>query len=267
MLRKKTFTDNQFEQKSDAFNLSISDLMAGILAIFVLALSYFILNFGQANAQLTQNTEKREELLKEIKEEMKNYNIIVEIDQKKGVLTLPDGILFEEGAIEPNEKGKRVIIILREILLKTLTSEKYKGAIETIFIEGHTDNTKVSPFNPYYKSNWELSVKRAIATWDLLCGENENTSTVLIGDKDGNTQEEKQEKNSLAGLKNKNGESIFSCSGYADTRKIKENDTEENRKANRRIDLRFNIAPPTKEEQEIIQDIKRDYIKYKDPGK
>ena len=42
MLRKNKFTDNQFEQKSDAFNLSISDLMAGILAIFILALSYFI---------------------------------------------------------------------------------------------------------------------------------------------------------------------------------------------------------------------------------
>ena len=148
MLRKNKFADNQFEQKSDAFNLSISDLMAGILAIFILALSYFILNFGQANAQLTQNAEKREELLQEIKKEMKRYDITVTVIEKEGILRLPDGILFEKGEIEPNEKGKRVIIKLREILYKTLTSEKYKDAIETIFIEGHTDNTPESKYNP-----------------------------------------------------------------------------------------------------------------------
>ena len=116
MLRRYKFNESQYEQKSDAFNLSISDLMAGILAIFILALSYFILNFGQASAQLTQNNIKRADLLKEIKEEMKRFEIPVEIDQKKGVLTLPDGILFEAGKIEPNEKGKQVIIKLREIL-------------------------------------------------------------------------------------------------------------------------------------------------------
>ncbi len=266
MLRRNKFTDNQFEQKSDAFNLSISDLMAGILAIFILALSYFILNFGQANAQLTQNAEKREKLLQEIKYEMKNkHNINVTIFEKEGILRLPDGILFEKGEIEPNEGGKRVIVKLREILYKTLTSVKYKDAIETIFIEGHTDNTPVSKNNPKYKTNWELSAKRAIATWTLL-GELKETE-------DENVKEEnktERNKKTLANLVNKNGERIFSCSGYADTRKIRENDTEENRKANRRIDLRFNIAPPTKEEQEfvqdinIVQDIKKEYEKYKD---
>lgn len=261
MLRKNKFTDNQFEQKSDAFNLSISDLMAGILAIFVLALSYFILNFGQANAQLTQNNIKRADLLKEIQEEMKKLEIPVEIDQKKGVLTLPDGILFEKGEIEPNERGKDVILKLREILYKTLNREKYKGAIETVFIEGHTDNTPVSPYNPRYKSNWELSVKRAISTWNLLSGEEEKVATDRLSDKSGNTRKEKQEKISLAELKNKNGESIFSCSGYADTRGIKENDTEENRKANRRIDLRFNMAPPTEEDQEIVKFIRKQLSK------
>lgn len=205
MLRRNKFTDNQFEQKSDAFNLSISDLMAGILAIFILALSYFILNFGQANAQLTQNAEKREKLLQEIKYEMKNkHNINVTIFEKEGILRLPDGILFEKGEIEPNEGGKRVIVKLREILYKTLTSVKYKDAIETIFIEGHTDNTPVSKNNPKYKTNWELSAKRAIATWTLL-GELKETE-------DENVKEEnktERNKKTLANLVNKNGERIF----------------------------------------------------------
>ena len=263
MLRKNNFADNQFEQKSDAFNLSISDLMAGILAIFILALSYFILNFGQANAQLTQNAEKREKLLQEIKNEMKKqHNINVTVLEKEGILRLPDGILFEKGEIEPNEDGKRVIVKLREILYKTLTSEKYKDAIETIFIEGHTDNTPVSDSNPEYKNNWELSAKRAIATWTLL-GELKETEDENI------KKENKTEKNkkTLANLENKNGEKIFSCSGYADTRRIKDNDTEDNKRSNRRIDLRFNIATPTNEELEIILDIKKDYTKNKESDK
>lgn len=41
------------EQDGGTFNLSISDLMAGLLAIFILALSYFILNFSQNTAKLT----------------------------------------------------------------------------------------------------------------------------------------------------------------------------------------------------------------------
>ena len=261
MLRRYKFNESQYEQKSDAFNLSISDLMAGILAIFILVLSYFILNFGQASAQLTQNNIKRADLLKEIKEEMKRFEIPVEIDQKKGVLTLPDGILFEAGKIEPNEKGKQVIIKLREILYKTLNREEYKGAIETIFIEGHTDNTPVSPYNPEYKSNWELSAKRAIATWILLSGEEEKTNKEIVSERNGNLQKETSDRNVLANLKNKNGESIFSCSGYADTRGIKNNDTEENRKANRRIDLRFNMAPPSEEDQEIIKFIRKSLSK------
>lgn len=261
MLRKNKFTDNQFEQKSDAFNLSISDLMAGILAIFILALSYFILNFGQANAQLTQNAVKREELLQEIKKEMKKHDITVTVIEKEGILRLPDGILFEKGKIEPNEKGKLVIIKLREILYKTLTSKKYKDAIETVFIEGHTDDTPVSESNPEYKTNWELSAKRAIATWTLL-GELKETE-----DKDIEENKTEVNKKTLADLVNKNGEKIFSCSGYADTRRIKDNDTEDNKRSNRRIDLRFNIATPTNEELEIIRDINNDYTKNRESDK
>ena len=74
-------------------------------------------------------------------------------------------------------------------------------------------------------------------------------------------------KKTLADLVNKNGEKIFSCSGYADTRRIKENDTEDNKRSNRRIDLRFNIATPTNEELEIIRDINKDYTKNRESDK
>ena len=52
-MRRIIYRDNDIPQ--DTFTVSISDLMSGLLAIFILVLSYFILNFSQATAQLTQN--------------------------------------------------------------------------------------------------------------------------------------------------------------------------------------------------------------------
>ena len=69
MLKKKV-TPNQQQGKSDAFNTSISDLMAGMLAVFILALCYFMINFGQITAErkealdkVTHSNEIRKKLL------------------------------------------------------------------------------------------------------------------------------------------------------------------------------------------------------------
>lgn len=49
-------------------------------------------------------------------------------------------------------------------------------------------------------------------------------------------------------LTNSRGDPIFSCSGYAETRPIKDNgldpDSAAGRAANRRIDIRFVMMPP-----------------------
>ena len=108
-----------------------------------------------------------------------------------------------------------------------LDKEHYKNAVETIFIEGHTDNVDIK--TPEFPSNWELSTQRAINTWKLMY----------------------QEGPALDEEKNNNGEPIFSCSGYADTRPIADNDTEEGRQANRRIALRFTMMPPVDQSKEV----------------
>ena len=58
-------------------------------------------------------------------------------------------------------------------------------------------------------------------------------------------------------MKNKNGEPLFSCSGYADTRPISGNDTEEGRQENRRIDLRFTMIPPADENLKIVDELSK----------
>ena len=75
--------------------------------------------------------------------------------------------------------------------------------VETVFIEGHTDNVDIH--TDEFPSNWELSTKRAINTWNLMRGD------VPELDRD----------------KNANEQPIFSCSGYADTRPIVDDEYDE----------------------------------------
>lgn len=210
------------EGEENPFIISISDLMAGLLTIFMLALAYYVLSFGQQSAKLTENEDKRTEILEILKRELESAGIAVRVD--KDVLHLPEGVLFDVGEAEIKEEGWRTIRVLAPLLNNVLQNPRYKDAVETVFIEGHTDN---SPINtPRFPSNWELSTQRAINTWQamqVVCPE-------------------------LGSLRNKSGQPLFSCSGYADTRPIAANDTEEGKSRNRRIDLRFTMVPPEKPE-------------------
>ncbi len=211
------------ENQENAFNLSISDLMAGILSIFMLVVCYFMLNLGQVKDQYTGNMEMRDDMLEEIKMELDQRGTTVKIDKKQGVLRIEGDFLFNTGEAHVKESGRQDILNLAHVLYEVLEKEKYKNAIETIFIEGHTDNVDIE--TPEFPSNWELSTQRAINTWKLMYQD--------------------QVASPLDKEKNANGEPIFSCSGYADTRPVTENDTEEGRQANRRIALRFTMMPPT----------------------
>lgn len=219
-MRKRTL---HFEWSAqDNFTISISDLMSGLLAIFILVLSYFILNYSQETAKLTQNDVTRAELLRFMQEELARAGIKVTVDAQHGILRISEGVLFDVGLADVKPQGQIVIKKLSEVLETALEAEQFKGRVETIFIEGHTDDVPIS--NGIFPSNWELSTKRAINTWLTMSGANPKLTSLL----------------------NDKGEMIFSVSGYADTRPIAENSTEEGRRDNRRIDIRFSMTPPRK---------------------
>jgi len=210
-----------YEAEENPFLISISDLMAGLLTIFILALVYYILSLGQQSAKLMGNEEKRKEILSRLKEELEEAGIVVHID--KGVLHLPEGVLFDVGEAEIKESGWQTIRTLAPLLSEVLQEPEYKDTIETVFIEGHTDNSPI--YTVRFPSNWELSAQRAINTWLAM------TETCP----------------ELGGMTNKNAQPLFSCSGYAETRPIDTNETPEGKSRNRRIDLRFTMVPPEAE--------------------
>ncbi len=69
--------------------------MSGLLAIFILVLSYFILNFSQATAQLTQNDVTRAELLRFLQRELEREGITVTIDDRHGILRISEGVRLQ----------------------------------------------------------------------------------------------------------------------------------------------------------------------------
>lgn len=218
----------------DSFTISISDLMSGLLAIFILVLSYFILNFSQATAQLTQNDVTRAELLRFLQRELEREGITVTIDDRHGILRISEGVLFDPGLADVKPQGQFVIQKLGGVLEIALEAEQFKGRVETIFIEGHTDNVPIN--NGVFPSNWELSTKRAINTWLVMSNAHPR----------------------LPWFPNDRGELIFSVSGYADTRPIADNTTAARRSENRRIDIRFSMSPPTEEDMSIVKFVRKE---------
>lgn len=208
------------EGEENPFLISISDLMAGLLTIFMLALAYYVLSFGYQSEKLKGNEEIRTEILQILKQELESAGISVHIAEDQGALQLPEGVFFDKGKAEIKEEGWRTIRVLAPALSRVLRDPRYKDEVETVFIEGHTDNIPIN--TPRFPSNWELSTQRAINTWramQAVCPE-------------------------LKDLTNREGQKLFSCSGYADTRPAESNETEEGRRRNRRIDLRITMVPP-----------------------
>lgn len=212
-------------QVNDSFNLSISDLMAGLLAVFILILCWYIYTFNSMNQELAGNNQKRKEMLEEIRNEINdNSTIKVFINENNDTLRIPEkAITFPSGSVEIDASGKALVKKLSNTIYKVVTKPKYKGYVETIFIEGHTDGDPVNRFS-YYKDNWNLSTARAVYIWQLM----------------------EEYNGELDKLKNKNKQKLFSCSGYSDKRKLNEDErTEEDKAKNRRIDIRFTMIPPS----------------------
>lgn len=148
---------------------------------------------------LDENELLREELEREVNEVkgLQGLNQISIITDERGiVIRILDRAFFDEGKADLKENAKRTIDKLAPII---------KRIPNHVRIEGHTDNVPIS--NQEFKSNWELSVRRA-------------TEVVRYFIEKGGIPPNR-----------------LSASGYAEFRPIASNDTAENRALNRRIEI------------------------------
>jgi len=231
------------------YYISISDLMTSLLFIFILILSYVMLSFVKKKDELSneikkieQNIEYRGELLQDFQEELLDKNISVEIDKENGNMRLKSDLLFKQGSATISEQGRIQIAEIAQLFMIKMVEPKYKMAIDTIFIEGHTDSSPIKVSNTCRKkwSNKELSAQRAINTYSqMLVATNNKINT----------------------LKNKKEKHLLSYSGYADNRQLcneKEAKPQELnlcKSKNRRIEFYFTVnTPDIKKMKEHLSD-------------
>ena len=225
--------------------ISFSDIMAGLLVIFILASVVFIiqlqkrrLDVEQAIRELSEANKSRAALLDEIKRKLEERGILVEVSDNKTVLRIPDEYLFFETRSYriPPDKQDAVAAIgntLHDALRQGLKDGRHQF-LDTIFVEGHTDSR---PARTLELGNWGLSANRAIQVWRFWTGEGTTSSGLAI-------------------LLNFQGNPLFSVSGYAATRRLQElDDTDEKRRKNRRIDLRFTVRQPILEQYQGVLDV------------
>lgn len=213
---------------------SVSDLMAGLLFVFVLLMTAFAVRLAEQRereeASRNLTVRHREELLTALRDSLLARSFTVEMNLDQGVLHLGEEVLFPRGRDEPDERGRGNLQSLAHVLAAVVpryTSSHGDSGIkklDALFIEGHTDSLPVA-LGSRYRDNWDLSALRSIAVFKELV----------------------QDEPILDSLNNGDGDPILGVAGYAARRPIREGrpeDLELARSRDRRIDLRFVMESP-----------------------
>ncbi len=138
------------KQTSDPanFDLSISDLMAALVMIFILLLSTQFLEIKKQSNIASEYREKQQALISALKDEFKDDLApwSAEIDEKTLVIRFrnedPNGdqIGFDPESSVLKERFKRILDEFFPRYISVLTRPEFIGSIEEIRIEGHTAN-------------------------------------------------------------------------------------------------------------------------------
>ena len=156
-------SDSENHDEAGHYWISISDLMTSLLFIFILILAYTIFTFTQKQEGFEENFNARVELLRALQKELKEKNIDVDIDPENGNMRIRADTFFAVGSAELSSDGFAKLAQIAKQVSEKLSVAKFKKAIDTIFIEGHTDNKPLTQNGTGRRwTNMELSSQRAI---------------------------------------------------------------------------------------------------------
>lgn len=163
-------------------------------------LIFFVMMFALASAMNEMQLVKLKKRLEVYvtENQLENY-IGLTIDEKGLVVSLREKLMFDSGRAEIYEEAKYI--------LKDLTKE-IVDVPNNVRIEGHTDNVPIGPeLQSKFPTNWELSTARATNVTRYVL------ETLNFPPK------------------------RISSAGYGEYQPIMDNDTEEHKAMNRRVDI------------------------------
>jgi chemotaxis protein MotB len=150
--------------------------------------------------EIQRLTQTQADLAKSLEAEIANGEIRIRQVADRLTINMVDRVLFDSGQGHVKPAGLKVLKQVSDIL-KTVKDKQIR-------IEGHTDNVRIGGrLKERFPTNWELSTTRATSVVRFLVDE--------------------------GGVDSAN----ISAVGYADTRPIASNESEDGRTANRRIEI------------------------------
>ena len=241
-------TRSPIADEENPYWVSFSDLMSGLLIIFILAAVALII-------ELTEKSEKWDEVLEQVKaaEDARDGLITEIVEQLEsegiqviingiGVVTIPESSLkFRSGSadIPGDEATQQIVNRIGDVLFERLHDDERVQFLDTIFVEGHTDCM------PYrggrFDDNWDLATTRSNNIWRY------SSSTQFLSDP-----------YPLPLLMHSDDQPLPTVSGYGETRPLPGTRPEgvcdsgqlDRLSQNRRIDLRFAVKRPSLDEYE-----------------
>lgn len=212
---------------------SAADLMIGLLFVFIIMVAFLALQKKAEQEARAGDRDPRGAVTWAIGEAIRKSLPTVKVDPASGVITLPEELLFDIGSSVLKASAVEKLTLtsqkLADVLRCFVANQRGRASckqnphgheIETIFIEGHTDNRPMNREG----GNIKLSLDRAISV-----------NAVMV------------QGTPLAGFKNKDDHPIFSYSAYAESRPLIKADPSDGK--NRRVDLRVVLTyrPPDTE--------------------
>ena len=259
------------EAHDEGYFASFTDLLVGVLFIFIILLMVFAGDLQdqteqaeRAEEKAAQETEKasdakerakkaaeaitgiresRTKLLRAMENSLKEKGVDVSIDADQGILRLPESVLFERGKSNLRDEGEVAVIKLALVLgeylpcmanvVSSSLSDKKCNELEL----KNRDGLETVLIEGHTDSvgndgvNWNLSFYRANHIFMRL------------------TQHEPLLDKNVVNL---SGTPVLAVSAYAARRPVHAEDTTDAK--NRRIDLRFIIRSPTPEDVKKLQE-------------
>jgi len=159
------------DTKPTSFWITYSDLMSGLLLVFVLLLVVAMSHFAEFNRKKTVILKNQEDRLKSFRElqiklignlEEAFQEETVTIDPTSGILQIGSGILFGENESQLRPQGQERLTRIFDAYIKVILDDEFSDFIKQIEIEGHTNT------NGTYLHNLQLSQQRALTVMRVL---------------------------------------------------------------------------------------------------
>ena len=167
-----TVLENELEQESEEHWIAVSDLMSGLMMLFLLISVLYIVIVARQKEEIEQIVllyeDLREELYQDLLSEFNNYlpRWGAELGEDLRFRFTNTELLFEEGESFLRPEFEAILADFFPRYMRILASEKYREDVLEVRIEGHTSSSwaQASSSDDAYMRNMALSQERTRST-------------------------------------------------------------------------------------------------------